>query len=410
MAACRAVGVPRFEVFMLDFVLENVLKKFTRFVLAGALTASALAQVSDEIPFRKHTLDLGRNETCAVADVNSDGHADIIAGESWYEGPKWTKHRFRSFHFFDNYIDNFSDLPIDVNGDGSIDIVGVSWGSKRIAWFENPGKGVGTWKEHLIDEGANIEFAFLVDIDNDGKARELLPQMAGPGSATAWFEIQGKGAGAKWVKHEVSPRSYGHGIGAGDVNGDGRNDILTPKGWLQAPQDPRKVPWEHHADFDAGTTGFIYVQDVDRDGVNDIVTSMAHDYGVFWMKQGQKGDGSRTWEKKMIDDAWSQAHAMTMTDLTGNGRLELITGKRLFAHNGHDPGGREPVGLYWYESVIVKKKLEWARHVIQYGGRAGTGMQIPVTDIDNDGDPDFVVAGKGGLFLFENLKTQTPRP
>lgn len=395
---------------MLDFVLENVLKKFTRFVLAGALTASALAQVSDEIPFRKHTLDLGRNETCAVADVNSDGHADIIAGESWYEGPKWTKHRFRSFHFFDNYIDNFSDLPIDVNGDGSIDIVGVSWGSKRIAWFENPGKGVGTWKEHLIDEGANIEFAFLVDIDNDGKARELLPQMAGPGSATAWFEIQGKGAGAKWVKHEVSPRSYGHGIGAGDVNGDGRNDILTPKGWLQAPQDPRKVPWEHHADFDAGTTGFIYVQDVDRDGVNDIVTSMAHDYGVFWMKQGQKGDGSRTWEKKMIDDAWSQAHAMTMTDLTGNGRLELITGKRLFAHNGHDPGGREPVGLYWYESVIVKKKLEWARHVIQYGGRAGTGMQIPVTDIDNDGDPDFVVAGKGGLFLFENLKTQTPRP
>jgi len=395
---------------MLDFVLENVLKKSTRFVLAGALTASALAQVSDEIPFRKHTLDLGRNETCAVADVNSDGHADIIAGESWYEGPKWTKHRFRSFHFFDNYIDNFSDLPIDVNGDGSIDIVGVSWGSKRIAWFENPGKGVGTWKEHLIDEGANIEFAFLVDIDNDGKARELLPQMAGPGSATAWFEIQGKGAGAKWVKHEVSPRSYGHGIGAGDVNGDGRNDILTPKGWLQAPQDPRKVPWEHHADFDAGTTGFIYVQDVDRDGVNDIVTSMAHDYGVFWMKQGQKGDGSRTWEKKMIDDAWSQAHAMTMTDLTGNGRLELITGKRLFAHNGHDPGGREPVGLYWYESVIVKKKLEWARHVIQYGGRAGTGMQIPVTDIDNDGDPDFVVAGKGGLFLFENLKTQTPRP
>ena len=388
---------------MLHLVLDNVLNGLTRFVLAGAMTASALAQVSDEIPFREHTIDLGRNETCAVADVNGDGDADIIAGENWYEGPKWTKHRFRSFHFFNNYIDNFSDLPIDVNGDGSIDIVAVSWGSKRIAWFENPGKGVGAWEEHLIDEGANIEFAFLVDIDNDGEARELLPQMAGPSATTAWFEIQGKGAAAKWVKHEVSGSSYGHGIGAGDVNGDGRNDILTPKGWLQAPKNPRKVPWEHHDDFDAGATGFIYVQDVDRDGVNDIVTSMAHDYGVFWMKQTQKGDGSRAWEKKMIDDAWSQAHAMTITDLTGNGRLELITGKRFFAHNGHDPGGREPLGLYWYENVVVGTKSEWGRHVIQYGGRAGTGMQIPVTDIDKDGDLDFVVAGKGGVFLVENL-------
>ena len=131
--------------------------------------------MSDEILFRKHPLDLGRNETCAFADLNRDGHTDIIAGESWYEGPKWTKHRLRSFNFFRNYIDNFSDLPIDVNGDGATGIVSVSWGSRRIAWFENPGQGIGGWKEHLIDQGANVEFAFRVDMDNDGKARELLP-------------------------------------------------------------------------------------------------------------------------------------------------------------------------------------------------------------------------------------------
>ena len=143
----------------------------------------------------------------------------------------------------------------------------------------------------------------------------------------------------------------------------------------------------------------MYVHDVDLDGVNDIVTSMAHDYGIFWMKQTRRGDGSRSWEKKMIDDAWSQAHAMTMADLTGDGRPELITGKRLFAHNGHDPGGRETLGLYWYEKIKAGKKFEWVRHLIHYGGRVGTGMQIRVADIDGDGDLDFAVAGKRGRFL-----------
>ena len=105
----------------------------------------------------------------------------------------------------------------------------------------------------------------------------------------------------------------------------------------------------------------------------------------------------------MIDEAWSQAHASTMADLTGDGRPELITGKRLYAHNGKDDGGREPLGLYWYEYVDTGRQWEWARHIIHYGGRVGGGMQIPVVDIDGDKDLDIVVAGKSGVFLFENL-------
>ena len=97
----------------------------------------------------------------------------------------------------------------------------------------------------------------------------------------------------------------------------------------------------------------------------------------------------------------------TLVDLTGNGRLDLVTGKRLFAHNGHDPGGHETLGLYWYEYVLTGGKWEWVRHIIHYGGRVGGGMQIPVIDIDRDGDLDIAVAGKGGVFLFEN---QTPPP
>ena len=374
-------------------------------VVAAFLVPSA---GSDEIPFRKHTVDLGRNEACAVADVNGDGRLDIVSGENWYEAPTWRKHKFRSFLFWSNYIDDFSDLPLDVNGDGAVDIISVGWASQKIAWFQNPGTPRGDWQEHPIDSGSPVEFAFLVDLDNDGADDDLLPQFGRESAMAAWYELEGQGSEAKWIKHVVSPRSYGHGIGAGDLNGDGRNDILVPQGWLRAPAAPREGHWELRRDFELEKhAGFIYVHDVNQDGRNDIVSTAAHDYGVFWLEQLPDSSGATKWQKHTIDDAWSQAHAMTMVDLTGDGRPELVTGKRLFAHNGHDKGGSEPLGLYWYEHLKTSRKWEWQRHIIHYGGRVGGGMQIPVVDIDRDGDLDILVAGKGGVFLFENDKTKS---
>lgn len=356
------------------------------------------AGLHDEIPFLKRTIHPGAAESCAAADLNGDGRLDVIAGENWLEGPAWTPHRFRELHYERNYIDDFSALVLDVNEDGRPDVISATWFSKELAWYENPGRGGSLWRKHVIDSGSPSEFAFLVDLDNDGRARELLPQFGSNKTPLAWYRIEN----GRWVKRVVSPESYGHGIGAGDVNGDGRTDILTPRGWWEAPPDPLGGGWIHREEFTAlklPHLGFLFVLDLDGRSSPDVLTSFAHDYGLLWLERREDGQ----WTKNVIDDSWSQAHAVTLADLNGDGQTDIVTGKRFHAHNGKDPGGREPLGVFWYEYRRQPDgTLLWKRHILDYGSRTGAGMQIPVVDLDGDGDLDILAPGKGGLFLFEN--------
>ncbi len=402
----------------------------------GAAAVHASSR-SEDIVFKITMIDPGYGETCNVIDVNKDGKLDIVAGESWYEAPHWTKHPLRQIDYLNGYIDNFSDLPMDVDGDGWTDIIQFSYFAHNIVWLKNPGKSGGQWKVTEIDNSGPTEFAFLVDLNNDGNAQELLPEFDRPNVPAAWFEL----VNGKYVKHIVSDKSYGHGIGAGDMNGDGRNDILTPQGWLEAPADIHApgnwtfhpLDWGTHPIPPSGTRpptstpgapapgqptgnsrraqfGYMYLLDINGDGRKDMLTGMAHDYGVAWYEQTADGH----WIQHVIDSSWSQAHASQLIDINGDRQPDLVTGKRYFAHNGSDPGEREPIGLYWYEWRKVTPTpnsergpgdggVEWIRHIIDYGSRMGGGVQTIAVDIDGDGDIDIVSAGKSGLFLAENL-------
>jgi len=148
------------------------------------LTAPALIAASRpaDIAFRIKMIDPGYNETAAVADLNRDGKPDIISGDSWYEAPLWTKHHLRDIDYANGYIDNFSDLILDVDNDGWPDIIQCSYFAHKIIWLKNPGKSGGPWKETVIDDSGPTEFAFLVDLNNDGKANEILPNTTAPTS------------------------------------------------------------------------------------------------------------------------------------------------------------------------------------------------------------------------------------
>jgi len=366
-----------------------------------------------------HRVGTFRSEACGVGDFNNDGKLDIIAGQYWYEAPNWKAHQFRylkdktddqgkSYEVNSEgkgYYDDFTNIPIDVDGDGFLDVVTCCWFSKQIDWYRNTGSAGGPWPITIIEKNGNFEAADLCDIDGDGKELEILAHT----QDTKWYEISTKNGKRSFIRHQVSTNPKHYGGGVCDINNDGRPDIIRPNAWYESPADPRNGTWKEHPlalgslkEGHSEHTPQILVHDVDTDGLNDIVTSSAHRHGIFWYKQ-VKQDSDISFKQHLIDKSWSQAHSLTLADLDDDGDLDLVTGKRFYAHNGGDPDAEAPLGLYWYEFRPADPP-QWIKHVISYGKGIGAGLNIPVVDLDDDGDLDIVVTGKwGGPVYFENI-------
>jgi hypothetical protein len=373
----------------------------------------------ESVEFEMHRVGAFRSEACGVGDFNNDGKLDIVAGPFVYLAPDWTVKKIRKLEGKvddqgKGYYWDFMNAPLDVDGDGRLDVVSCSWHGKRSEWYRNTGLDGGLWPRATIEKNGVFEHGGLWDIDGDGQRNEILPAVA----ETIWYERGvGDDSGPSILKHVISKKRMNWGAGVGDVNGDGRPDVLRPDAWFEAPADPRNGKWKEHplrlghlTEDKADHTPQIWVCDVNADGLNDIVTSSAHKHGIFWYEQ-IRGDGDTdvTWKQHVIDASWTQAHSLVMADVDGDGDLDLVTGKRFMAHSGNDPGAFEPLGVYWYE-LRPGSSPPWVKHVISYKQRVGAGMNIPIVDLDNDGDLDIVVTGKfGGPVWFENKSKTSER-
>jgi hypothetical protein len=358
------------------------------------------------------------SEGAAVFDVNGDGQLDITAGANWYEGPTWKKHEgFRpNAGIHGEFVNNCGEYAVDVNKDGKTDLISAGWMENGVFWYENPGKPGVEWKGTKILSSDWTEGLVVEDIDGDGDADVLPDHWANKeGQGVTWIEQLD---GAKFNAHVLGKEGDKHGIGLGDVNGDGRKDIVTPDGWWEAPQDRANGKWQFHGDYHMPDAGGIriLVLDVNGDKLNDIIYGNGHNYGLFWLEQVPSlGTGSaHGFKQHMIEDSLGQFHTLVLADVNQDGKLDLVTGKRLRGHGGDDPGSFDPMGVFWYEIQDGK----FIRHVLSYNhlfwypeketrnpipsGAIGTGMNINVVDINKDGKVDILVAGKSGLYLFEN--------
>jgi hypothetical protein len=358
------------------------------------------ASFAAPLHFTKMKVSSETYESVGVFDVNGDGHPDLVSGAFWYQGPKFIqRHLITEVKRVGEYWDDFLTIPLDVNGDGKMDIVTGGWFGATLYWLENPGTN-GTWKQHVIDETGNIETGRGWDIDGDGIV-EIFPN--NPGHPLKYYKLnkdaEGKGTG-QFTKFEVA-ETQGHGLGFGDINGDNRGDIIVSNGWLEAPSD-LKGNWVLHQEFEFGDASVpIFVVDINNDGLNDLIVGQGHTYGLDWYEQKVGQEGERSWIKHPIDPYSSQFHTMEWMDIDGDGKQELITGKRYRAHNGKDPGANDPFGLYYFKW----NGESFTKNVISYGAvdqGKGAGIYFSIADLRGSGRNDIIVAGKDGLYIFFN--------
>ena len=219
-----------------------------------------------------------------------------------------------------------------------------------------------------------------------------------------WFKSPSSPGDLEWQVFPISGEAdlgaepFSHGLGMGDMNGDGRQDVIITKGWWEAPADVRQPAWVFHEANLGQAAAQMYAYDFDADGDQDVVSSSAHGLGIWWHEQQAGEPGGAKWVTHLISDAFTQTHGLVLTDMDKDGVPDLVTGMRYFAHMGRDPGELNPPVLYWF-GLKQGPKPTWVPHLID--NSSGVGVDVVVKDITGDGLKDIIVANKKGVFVFK---------
>jgi hypothetical protein len=364
-------------------------------------------------------------EGAAMGDLSGDGVADVVAGPFVYLGPDFEeRHEIYTpvVATFDrqNYSDNFFAFVRDIDRDDDNDVLVIGFPGEDARWYDNPGSFDGEWVRHEVFAGVDTESPWFTDLTGDGE-----PELVFATAGQLGYAMPARDPIAPWEFHAISPPgpyvAFTHGLGVGDMTGDGRADVLEKTGYWEQPEDLAGDPaWTKH-DFDFGTAvggAQMFACDVDGDGDNDVITSLdAHGYGIA-LFQNAAESGAPGFHLRLLAGATPgdgstgivlhEPHALDLADVNGDGLLDIITGERFW---GHYPGGDasldDPALLYWFELRRDAPEAHFIPHAIDTN--SGVGTQVSTGDLSDDGLLDVVISNKKGSFVFRQRPSE-PSP
>lgn len=403
-------------------------------LLTGLLMATAVASLPPASAADKHSLDTFERKPLTTeyysegangGDLNNDGHGDAVYGPHWYEGPDFTtKHEIYAPRpqNRDGYSDHFFAWIYDFDGDGWKDVFTVGFPGTPAYVYQNPGAGAFDkhWQKHQVFDSVANESPQLINLTGDERPELVCTRGGFFGFATIDWEKPLEAWKFHQISEKVTADRFGHGLGIGDVNGDGRLDIIHAKGWYEQPAEAATTSrWpSHDADFTNAYGGAeMYAYDVDGDGDNDVITSLAaHDFGLSWFEQVQQ-DGEIAFKPHLIMGShaaenryglvFSELHSVALADIDGDGLQDIVTGKTYYSHHKGSPMWDAGAVIYWFRLVRGPDGVDWVPYRID--DVAGVGRQISVVDLNKDNLPDIVVGGMVGGHVLLHRRTEVDK-
>lgn len=395
--------------------------------LAGAVLTGGirppLAEADEKpagpkITWKKTVLDRAfRSEGVAVADVDKDGKADVLNGEYWYRAPDWAPHELQPPMDHGTgekgYSRVFACWADDFNADGYPDLLVIDFPGKPCYWMENPKGKPGHWTRHVVWHSACNETPLYTDLLGTGRRVLVMgyqpegKKSDGDEGLMAYFTPDPKDPAAKWVMHPVSDpakpgapgtKRFSHGLGAGDVSGDGRADVIVPTGYWEQPEKVGNAPWKWTAAPLGEACADMFAFDVDGDGRTDVLSTSAHKFGI-WAHTNPLDPKTKqpVWRTiTLFGMLTSETHAAHFVDIDGDGLKDLVTGKRWWSHGRAEPGSSWGAPIYYLKATKNADKVTSFFPVL-IDDDSGIGTQFEVADVNGDKLPDIVTSNKKGV-------------